>query len=155
MKMKKVKKEKVSWQAADAMCLQVAKKVKRSFHPYVLVGISRGGLVPLRLLSDYLNIRELGVVGVKFYSAPGKTEARPIITQRLNVDVRGKKVLVIDDVADSGKTLALVVAMLKKRGAKVVKIAALHYKRSSVVKPDFYVAETNNWIVYPWEKKKN
>lgn len=153
--MAKVKKEKISWQKADAMCARLAAKVKRSFRPDALVGISRGGLVPLRLLSDYLNVRSVGVVGVKFYSAPGKTKAQPIVTQQLNIAVKGKKVLVVDDVADSGRTLALVVAMVKKRGAKVVKTAALHYKRSSIVKPDFFVKETDKWIVYPWEKEKN
>ncbi len=151
----KTKKEKISWQKADAMCAKLAAKVKRAFRPDVLVGISRGGLAPLRLLSDYLEVRELGVVGVKFYSAVGKTKGKPVVTQRLNVAVGGKKVLVIDDVADSGKTLALVVGMLKKRGAKTVKTATLHYKRSSIVRPDFYVVETSNWVVYPWEKKKN
>ncbi len=153
--MTKIKKEKISWQKADAMCAKLAAKVKRSFHPDLLIGISRGGLVPLRLLSDYLEVRELGVVGVKFYSAVGKTKGKPVVTQRLNVAVAGKKVLVVDDVADSGKTLALVVKMLKKRGAKAVRSATLHYKKSSIVKPDFYVKETRDWIVYPWEKQKN
>lgn len=66
-----------------------------------------------------------------------------------------EKVLVVDDVADSGRTLALVVAMLEKQGAKVVKTATLHYKLSSIVKPEFFVKETQNWIVYPWEKKSS
>ncbi len=148
----KIKKEKISWQKADAMCAALGRKINRSFHSDVVVGISRGGLVPLRLLSDYLNVCKLGVVGVKFYSAAGKTKSRPIVTQQLNIAVNGKKVLVVDDVADSGKTLALVVKLLKKKKAKVVKTATLHYKKSSIVKPDFYIKETDAWIVYPWEK---
>lgn len=86
----KVKKEKISWQKADAMCAALGIKVKRGFHPDTLVGISRGGLVPLRLLSDYLNVRNIGVVGVKFYSALGNANARPVVTQRLNIAVNGK-----------------------------------------------------------------
>lgn len=155
MKRNGIEKETLSWQSADAMCAKLAKQVKRSFRPDVLVGISRGGLVPLRLLSDYLSVPDVGVVGVKFYTAPGKAKAFPVVVQKLNVSVKGKKVLIVDDVADSGKTLSLVVQIVRKKGAKVVKTATLHYKKSAISKPDFYLKETSSWIVYPWEKKSN
>ncbi len=142
----------VSWTKADKMCSKLAKKVKSKFKPDVIIGVSRGGLVPLRLLSDYLDVKQIGVVGVKFYAGVGKTSAVPIVTQKLNVNVAGKKVLVVDDVADSGATLNFVVKMLKRKKAKVVKVATLHFKPSSKFTPDFFISKTSEWIVYPWEK---
>ena len=66
---------------------------------------------------------------------------------------KGKKVLVIDEVADSGECLELVKRLLKKQRPKSIKTAVLHKKPGSVHKPDYFIEETKSWIVYPWEKQ--
>ena len=57
----------------------------------------------------------------------------------------------VDDVADSGKSLVAAVNHIKEMGAKEIKTATLYYKRHSIIKPDYYINETQSWIVYPWE----
>jgi len=77
-----------------------------------------------------------------------------VITQPVSTSVTGKKVLVVDEVADTGKSLRLVKSHLKERGATEVKILTVYYKPWSVVVPDWYGKETSRWIVFPWEIKE-
>jgi len=118
----------------------------------MLVGISRGGLVPVRILSDKMGINNIGVMGIGFYKSVGQTSKFPQITQELSKDVVGKKVLVVDDVADTGRSLVVAKEYLGRKGAAEVKIATLHYKPASQLKPDYFMDTTTKWVVYPWEQ---
>lgn len=146
---------KPSWDEIEELTKKLVEKIKKSKFKFDwIVGISRGGLLPARLISDYLNCPQLAVVRIEFYKSVGKTKDFPRITQPVQVNVKGKNVLIVDDVADTGRSLVVAKEHLKKKGAKKVKIAALHYKPISVIKPDFYVAQTSAWIIYPWERKE-
>jgi len=68
--------------------------------------------------------------------------------------VTGKKVLIVDEVADTGKSLRLVKSHLEEQGATEVKIMTIYYKPWSIVVPDWYAKETSRWIVFPWERKE-
>jgi hypoxanthine phosphoribosyltransferase len=78
----------------------------------------------------------------------------PRITQQVSVDVRGKKVLIIDDVADTGKSLAVLMEDLRRKGSEEVKIATVYYKPWSIVKPEYYMRETKKWIIFPHERRE-
>ncbi|NHJ83917.1 MAG: phosphoribosyltransferase [Asgard group archaeon] len=131
---------------------QLSIKISDSYEPEILIGISRGGLVITRLFSDILGIKDIGVIGIGFYTNIGETAKQPILLQELTMTIEGKKVLLIDDVSDSGKSLAFAVEYLKKKGLAQLKIVTLHYKPKSIFKPDYYFAVTTKWIVYPWER---
>ncbi len=141
---------KPGWGRITRMCEALAKKV-RPYKPDVLVGISRGGLVPVRLLSDMLDNRNVAVMRIEFYTGIGKTGKSPKITQPLTVDLKGKRVLIVDDVADTGHSLLVAADYVKKLGAKESRMATLHFKPASEFKPDFFLESTDAWIVYPWE----
>ena len=66
---------------------------------------------------------------------------------------RFKSVLIIDDLVDSGKTVDFIVKLFKKEMPKdtMIKVAALYYKKKSIVKPDYYIEATTDWIVFPSE----
>jgi hypoxanthine phosphoribosyltransferase len=135
------------------MCIQLAEKIRKNgFAPDVIVGVARGGWIPARIMSDLLDNSNLASLKVEFYVDVAKTGRKPVITQPVSTSVKGKKVLVVDDVADTGESLKLVSEHLKRRGAAEVKIATLHYKPKSILKPDFYIKETEAWIVYPHER---
>ncbi len=133
-----------------SICEALAEKVKE-YNPDILVGISRGGLVPVRLISDVLGNMEVAIVRIEFYKDIGKTNDFPQITQPLTKDIKGKRVLIVDDVADSGRSLKVAKEYILKQGAGEVKIATLHYKPISMFKPDYYIGTTEAWIIYPWE----
>ena len=62
------------------------------------------------------------------------------------------RVLVVDDVADTGTSLEFVVRRLKGKGAREIRTATIAYKPRSRVKPDYFVYETDKWVVFPWEE---
>lgn len=145
--------EVVGWEEIYDMCFELAKEIKRSgYSPDIIVGIARGGWIPARIISDILENSNLASMRTEFYTDVAKTSAKPRITQNVSASVAGKKVLVVDDVADTGESLHLVRETLTKQLASEVRIATLHCKPKSVLKPDYYVKETEAWIVYPHER---
>lgn len=145
--------EVVSWDYAYQLLIELAEKVRRSnYKPDLIVGISRGGWPPARVISDLLENPNIANIKAEFYLDLGRTSEEPIITQTISAPINGKKVLLVDDVADTGKTLKLVHDKLIEDGAEDVKVATLYYKPWSVFRPDFYMVETNAWIVFPWER---
>jgi hypoxanthine phosphoribosyltransferase len=140
----------ISWDAIITYCDELAGRIS-DYKPEIIIGISRGGLVPARVLSDILDVKKVGVIGIVFYKKTGETMEEPEITQELSMDVQGKKVLVVDDVADTGKSLAVAKRYLEGKKPAEIKIATIHKKPESIVEPDYYVRTTSAWIVYPWE----
>ncbi len=137
------------------MLLDLARKVRNDkFNPDIIVGVSRGGWTPARVLSDLLENPKIANIKAEFYLGVAETKKEPIITQGVSVDVKNKKVLVVDDVSDTGKSLCLVKAHLDKQGARALKIATLYYKPWSITKPDYYEKTTRDWIIFPWERKE-
>ena len=144
-----------TWEQIYTMLLDLARKVRNDkFYPDIIVGVSRGGWSPARVLSDLLENPEIANVKAEFYLGVAETKKKPVITQPVSVNVKGKKVLVVDDVSDTGKSLRLVKTHLLGQGAKSLKIATLYYKPWSVTMPDYYEKTTHDWIIFPWERKE-
>jgi len=144
-----------TWNQIYLMLLRLAQEIKKdSFKPDIIVGVSRGGWPPARVLSDLLNNPNLANVKVEFYLGVAETKGEPTITQPVSVNVAGKKVLIVDEVADTGKSLKLIKEHLAKEGATEVKVATIYYKPWSIITPDYYARETSHWIVFPWEIKE-
>lgn len=144
-----------SWDEIYEMLLTLANMIKKDmFKPEVIVGVSRGGWPPARVMSDLLGNIELANVRVEFYRGVAETKSEPIITQPLSMSVEGKRVLVMDDVADTGKSLKIVREHVIERGAKESRIATIYYKPWSIIIPDYYVRVTRKWIVFPWERRE-
>ncbi|UCE96984.1 MAG: phosphoribosyltransferase [Candidatus Bathyarchaeota archaeon] len=137
------------------MLLELAQKIRKDkFSPDVIVGISRGGWIPARILSDLLEHPEIANVKAEFYLGVAETTKEPVITQTVSTNVKDKKVFLVDDVSDTGKSLRLVKDYLLEQGAKALKIATLYYKPWSITKPDYYEKTTQDWIIFPWERKE-
>jgi hypothetical protein len=144
-----------SWDQIYRLLLDLADKIRKAgFKPDVIVGISRGGWPPARIMSDLLENPKLANVTAEFYVGVAETKGKPVITQPVSIPVRTNKVLVVDDVADTGESLRLVRAHLSEQGASEVKIATIYYKPWSVTIPDYYEKETKSWIIFPWERKE-
>lgn len=141
-----------SWNQIYDACLKVADQIKKSgYNPDIIVAISRGGWIPGRVLSDILENPKIATIKVEYYKDIYKTRAKPEITQPLTVDVSGKRVLLVDDIADSGHSLKLVKEHLFEKGAADVKICTLYHKPWSVVTPDFNARKTDAWVCFPHE----
>jgi hypothetical protein len=144
-----------TWNQIYDMLLNLTEKIRKNgFKPDIIVGVSRGGWPPARVLSDLMGNSNLANVRAEFYLGVAETKEEPVLTQQVSMEVAGKKVLVVDEVADTGKSLKLVKEHIIEKGATEVKIATVYYKPWSIVKPDYYERETSCWIVFPWEIKE-
>jgi hypoxanthine phosphoribosyltransferase len=144
-----------SWDEIYETLLSLTEKMRKDgFQPDIIVGISRGGWPPARVMSDLLGNTKLANVTVEFYVGIAETSDEPVITQPVSMSVEGKTILLFDDVADTGKSLSLVKDHLLINGAKSVKTAVIFYKPWSVITPDYYETKTKSWIVFPWERKE-
>jgi hypoxanthine phosphoribosyltransferase len=145
----------ISWDDIQSDLLTLADKITASgFSPDMIVGIARGGWVVARILSDLLDVNDLASVKISFYKGVYDTAKKPLIVQPISESSKGKRVLIVDDVADSGESLILAKNHILENGARDIKIATLHLKPWSKVVPDYYIESTESWILYPWELRE-
>ncbi len=144
-----------SWDQLDELTLQVAKQVKQSQINFdLIIALAKGAWPMSRSFFDYTGIKELASLGVKFYSGINKRLGKPNIYQKLPTSIKGKSILVFDDVSDTGDSLDFTKQYLIEQGAKEVRTATLFMKPWSAFTPDFYGADTDAWIIFPFEKKE-
>ncbi len=147
-----------SWSDIVTLCEELARKIKLAgYKPDVIVAVARGGWVPARILCDYLDVRELYSVKTEHWGVVATPSGEARITQPLNVSLENKRVLIVDDVADTGDTIRVVAEHVKEFSPADVKIAVIDYKRTSKFQPDFYAARMDEWrwIVYPWSLRED
>jgi hypoxanthine phosphoribosyltransferase len=141
------------WDDIYEMLIDIALRIKRSgFEADFIVGVARGGWAPGRILSDLLRNACTANVKIEFYVGLGKTARKPMITQPVSEDVSGKKVLVVDDVSDTGESLKAARDHVLERGASDVRTVTVYFKPGSSFKPDFFANSTADWIIFPWER---
>ncbi|SDS31334.1 phosphoribosyltransferase [Paraoerskovia marina] len=144
--------EVLTWPTFGAAVRELAEQVVAGgFVPDVVVAIARGGLVPGGAMAYALGTKGVGTMNVEFYTDVGETLPDPVMLAPSMdaTDLRNSRVLVVDDVADSGRTLDLVMRTITEHGAEV-RSAVIYTKPHSIVRPDFSWRETDLWITFPW-----
>jgi len=153
--------ENLTWQGFGDACRQIAEQIADSgWMPDLIVAIARGGMLPAGAISYALGVKANGAINVEFYTGVGKTMLEPeILEPYMDISsLEGKRVLIVDDVADSGKTLKLIMDLIAKEGlsmgsdtAKVdARSATIYLKPTSIIKPDYVFKQTDKWINFPW-----
>jgi hypothetical protein len=145
----------VTWNDLDAMVGTLAAKVATDYD--VLLVITRGALVPAGMLAYRLGLRDILVAAVAYYDDAGQTADQPTFLQFPSDPLlHGRRVLIVDEVWDTGTTIAAVVERVELAGGRPT-TAVLHYKpaRSKVaLVPDHFVVATDDWVVYPFKHGK-
>ena len=114
-----------------------------------IIPIARGGFSLAHLLGEYYNIREVYSINTIGYDDTIKLESVKVF----NIPELGeaKNVLIVDDIVDSGDTLVEVLKVLRQAYPNVnFRTAALFYKKSAKIAPDWYVKEADKWIEFFW-----
>ena len=145
--------ELIEWSTLDEGVEEIVAKVESSgFKPDVIVGILRGGVIPARLVADRLGVNDITVMEVKLYKGTGIRGERPYLRQPPVLSLTDKRVLIVDDISDSGLTLQLAVEAVNLFMPKEVRTASIYIKPWTEFVPDYYAFTTRNWIVFPWER---
>lgn len=113
-----------------------------------IVGVARGGLFLASRLAYLLGIRQLYSVSVTQYKGSEQGSVRVSALPQLS---GAKKVLVCDDICDSGACLSALMSELSASARAEFVTATLFYKSTAIFKPDFYAKQADKWIVFPWE----
>lgn len=127
--------------------------------PTVIVGLTRGGWVPARLLCDLLGVKKLYAVKTEHWGVTANQDGKALLTQELNTSIENEDVLVVDDITDTGESLTLALAHLYKMKPRSLKSATLLHITHSKMRPDFYAVEVPEerwtWFIFPWNTNED
>lgn len=144
----------VSWDMAYRLGRKIALNIRASgFVPDIIIGVSRGGLVPARIICDFLHQKDIATIKVEHWGIAetlGKARIKYPLPEE--IDISEKRILVVDDVADTGETYKVIIDYLNEMVPAEIKTAALHYKTGSSFIPDHWGEKQDSWmwIIYPW-----
>src|SRR6059058_3454645 len=142
----------MSWDELGSGSKALAEQVATDgFRPDFILGISRGGLLVAGALAYALGVKNTFTMSVEFYTGVDERMEMPMLLPPIPdlVDLHEERVLIADDVADTGQTLVLVKDFLEGKVAEV-KIAVLYEKPRSIVQCEYVWERTDRWIVFPW-----
>lgn len=154
--MKKFKCEIRSWENTDLMSKRVSEKIiAGGYDPDTIIGVTRGGWVPARNLCDLIGVKELLGLKIEHWGVTANPDGKARITHRIHEDLSGKRVLLVDDITDTGESLKLAKEYIEGLGPVELKTATLQYLTGSGFTPDYWAetidSEKNwTWIIYPW-----
>lgn len=146
----------VTWREIDDWSDAVARKIADDGAglPETIVGLTRGGWVPSRMLADRLGVKHLVALRAQHWGVTATPTGKAEITEGLFVPLTGRRVLVVDDITDTGESLKLAVEHVSEGGPASVRSATLlHITRSRIV-PTYYAKEVPEkewaWFIFPW-----
>ncbi len=136
----------MTWDEFDQKMKTLATKVTRK--PEAIVAVVRGGLVPARLLARDLHVKDVYAITVRRVGTERK------ITVDIVEDITGKRVLLVEDMIETGRGLMLAKEHLEAKGA-LVETACLYIMPTSEIKPDFFLQEVTDVVRFPWESPRS
>ena len=148
----RVAREVLTWELYGTGIRELAQVVADSgFVPDIVLGISRGGLIPAGSLAYALDCKNLFTISVEFYTGVDSRLHVPVMLPPfLNAhDLDEAAVLIVDDVADTGRTLELVPDFCRGH-VREARTAVIYEKPQSVITCDFVGRHTDRWINFPW-----
>lgn len=128
----------------------MAKKIKDDFEPDVILAVARGGMTLGHSLSVALENRNLFSLNSIHYENTNKLDTIDIFNIP-NLD-KFKTILLVDDIVDSGESMVAIKSELLKLYPHLdIKIAAVFYKKTALLLPEYYVKEANEWVEFFWD----
>jgi uncharacterized protein len=140
----------VEWPLFGELSRALALKVSREYDPEIVIGVATAGVVPGAVVAAMLGREFHSIVISRRYRAE-ETRETPAVFSAAPPEVRGKRVLIVDETCDSGDTLRLAVGSIVNAGAKEVRTAVGF--RTGGYQPDFHALATESTIVLPWDRE--
>jgi uncharacterized protein len=147
----------LDWEMFGELCRALAMRVARDYHPEVVVGVARAGVIPAAIIASLLRIdfhaisisRRMGLHGA---DDDVDVPALPQVFSQVPRSVEGRRVLLADEITTSGDTLRLGIAALREAQPAQVRTATT-FVRPRGYRPDYHALETDATVIFPWDVK--
>jgi uncharacterized protein len=144
-----------TWAEVDGWADRLAEQVRAAERiPATLVGLTRGGWVPARMLSDRLGVKRIVSIRAQHWGVTATPDGAASVSEGLSGPVRGERVLIVDDITDTGESLALAVEHVRAGHAAEVETATFLHIPHSKLRPTYVAEEIPRdawvWVVFPW-----
>ena len=146
-----------TWEEMGEICLDLGVEILESGKKFdTLITLAKGGWTWARTMADILQVFELSSFKLSFYDSmlPGKKLTKPMLEIPLSIPLAKKRVILFDDVNDSGESLEYTLKYLDHFGPASITTATLFHKPNAKIKPNFVGSETDAWIVFPHERRE-
>src|SRR5512133_2613892 len=147
-----MEREWMTWEDVGIAVEELAAQIEAvDFRPDAVLALARGGLPAAGALAYALGVKNMATLNVEFYTGINERLAEPLLLPPVPdlALLRAERLLVVDDVADTGRTLALASKFCAEQVAEV-RTAVLYEKPQSLVRCDFVWRRTDRWINFPW-----
>jgi hypoxanthine phosphoribosyltransferase len=142
----------MDWDLFYKLARKVGDKINKSdYKPDVIVGLARGGWVLARVLCDFVGVKDLVSLKVEHWGVTATPDGTAKLKHDINVDLKGKKILVVDDITDTGESMRVAVEYIKSLRPAEVRTASLLHLTCAKFKSN-YIGEELPWIwvIFPW-----
>lgn len=142
-----------SYEDIENLCEKISKKIKKSnFKVDYILGVAVSGLVPAVIFARLLNTKKIMSVSVSSYEKKKQKELKLLIAPDKSL-LKGKNVLIIDDICDTGNILIFLKDLLKTYKVKSIKCATIFLnKEHHKIVPEYYGKVVSHWVGFPWDK---
>jgi hypoxanthine phosphoribosyltransferase len=141
----------ISWDHFAEMCRILAERIS-SYDPELVIGIARAGLYPATLISGMLR-KEFYPVRITRRENDQVKYNRPVWITDLPESITHKRILVVDEIADTGETMSIVINKASQMNSLEVRSAVLISHSWADPKPDYFVLESDKMILFPWDSQ--
>jgi hypothetical protein len=142
----------MDWDLFYELSMKTADKIIASgFKPDFMVGLARGGWVLSRVLCDFLGVKDLVSLKVEHWGITATLDGSAQIKYPFHIELKGRKVLIVDDITDTGESMKVAKKYVETMNPLIVKTATLRTIIGSKFRPDYFGDEISwRWVVFPW-----
>ncbi len=142
----------VDWDMFGELCRALALKVARDYDPEVIVGIARAGAIPAAVIASMLRLDFYCMKISRRGDDDDAIRERPEILSAAPRQVRGRRVLIVDEITTSGDTLRLALAAVRDVRPAEVRTAT-SFARTTGYQPDYSALTMDANVIFPWDRK--
>lgn len=141
----------LSWEVFGELCRALALHVARDYDPELIVGIARAGVIPGAVIASILR-RDFHSMKISRRVGGERVRDEPRILSAAPPEVRGRRVLIVDEICTTGETLRMALAAIRANNPAEVRTATSFVKVGHF-RPDFYAVETDATVIFPWDRQ--